>query len=210
MTLSDPPPKAYDEPYFRRWYARRGGIAPAAQLGRRVLLAVAAAEYVLERRVTSVLDVGCGEGRWRAPLRRLRPGLAYVGVDGSEWVVRRWGRRRGIVRGTFGELARLGLRRRFDLVVCSDVVHYVPGAELHAGLAALEGLTRGLLWLDAFTAADDFDGDRVGWQPRSARAYRRALAKAGFTPCGLNGWVSAEGRGRLTALERLDLGGSLR
>src|SRR5690606_6021156 len=118
-------------------------------------------------------DVGCGEGRWRAPLRRLRPGLAYVGVDGSEWVVRRHGRRRGIVQGTFGALGELGLRRSFDLVVCADVVHYVPTPELRRGLAALARLARGLLWLDAFTGEDAFEGDTEGWQRRSGRTYRR-------------------------------------
>ena len=167
-------------------------------------LAVAAAEYVLERRIRSVLDVGCGEGRWRAPLVRLRRGLTYVGVDPSAYVVRRYGRRRGIRPGTFGELGRLGLRRTFDLVVCADVLHYVTSPELARGVAALRRLTRGVVYADAFTATDDFEGDREGWQRRSAAAYRRAFRAAGFVPCGLNCWAAARHEGRLTALERCD------
>ena len=63
--------KTYDRAYFDRWY-RHGGIGHAARLARKVALAVATAEYHLERPIRSVLDIGCGEGAWRAPLRSLR------------------------------------------------------------------------------------------------------------------------------------------
>jgi SAM-dependent methyltransferase len=167
-----------------------------------VRLALAAAEYVLEREVRSVLDVGCGEGRWRAPLRRARAGVAYQGVDPSEYVVRRFGRRRNILLGTFGAVGRLGLRSSFDLVVCSDVLHYLPTSELRRGLPALRRLAGGVLWLDAFTAEDDFVGDRERWQRRSARAWRRIFAEVGLVSCGLNCWVPRGLERRLTALER--------
>jgi SAM-dependent methyltransferase len=157
---------------------------------------------VLERRVRSVLDVGCGEGRWRAPLRRARPGLSYLGVDGSDWVVRRYGKRRNIRPGTFATIGRLGLRRRFDLIVCSDVLHYLPTAELRRGLAALRRLSGGVLWLDALTSDDDFEGDREEWQPRRAATYRRLFAEAGLAPCGLNGWAPRARARTLAALER--------
>ena len=65
------PPKRYDRAYFDRWY-RHGGIGGARRLARKVALAVATAEYHLERPVRTVLDIGCGEGPWRAPL--LKPG----------------------------------------------------------------------------------------------------------------------------------------
>lgn len=57
--------KTYDRAYFDRWY-RRGGIGGAARLARKVALAVVTAEYHLERPIRSVLDIGCGEGAWRA------------------------------------------------------------------------------------------------------------------------------------------------
>ncbi|MGE0158229.1 MAG: class I SAM-dependent methyltransferase [Gemmatimonadales bacterium] len=194
--------KSYDEAYFSRWY--RGPGAPVSDdlVGQRARLALAAAEYVLARDVRSVLDVGCGEGRWRAPLRRARPGIAYVGVDGSDYAVRRYGRRRNIQLGTFGSVGRLGLRGRFDLVVCSDVLQYVTTAELRRGLPALGRLARGVLWLDTYTSDDEFIGDREGWQRRSERTYRRIFAEAGLVSCGLNCWVPRRIEGRLTALER--------
>ena len=194
--------KRYDEAYFTRWYGRRGSVIDDDLIAQRARLALAAAEYVLERNVRSVLDVGCGQGRWRAALRRARPGLAYQGVDRSEYVVRRFGRRRNIRLGTLGTLGRLGLRRSFDLVVCSDVLHYLPVAEVRGGLAAMRRLAGGVLWLDAFTAEDDFVGDREGWQRRSERAWRRIFAEAGLVSCGMNSWVPRRLEGRLAALER--------
>jgi SAM-dependent methyltransferase len=194
--------KQYDEAYFTRWYGRRGAVIDHELIAQRARLALAAAEYLLERKVHSVLDVGCGEGRWRAPLRRARPGLAYQGVDGSEYAVRRFGRRRNIRLGSLGTVGRLGLRRSFDLVVCADVLHYVPTPELRRGLVALRRLAGGVLWLDGFTAEDAFVGDREGWQRRSERTWRRIFADAGLVSCGLNCWVPRRLEGRLACFER--------
>ena len=194
--------KQYDEAYYRRWYAGRGAAIHDALIARRARLALAAAEYVLDREVRSVLDVGCGEGRWRAPLRRTRPGLAYQGVDRSEYVVRRHGRRRNIRLGTLDTVGEMRLRRSYDLVVCSDVLQYLPTPELRRGLATLGRLAGGVLWLDAFTSEDEWVGDREGWQARSPRAWRRIFAEAGLVACGLNCWVPRRLEHRVAALER--------
>ena len=66
--------KQYDEAYFQHWY-RRSDIGGPQRLARKVALAVACAEYYLERPIRTVLDIGCGEGAWRAPLLKLRPKL---------------------------------------------------------------------------------------------------------------------------------------
>jgi hypothetical protein len=123
-------------------------------------------------------------------------------VDSSEYAVRRFGRRRNIRLGTLGAVGRLGLKRRFDLVVCSDVLHYTPMAEVRRGLPALRRLAGGVLWLDAFSAEDEFVGDREHWQRRSESAWRRVFAQAGLVSCGLNCWVPRRLTGRLAALER--------
>lgn len=196
--------KVYDRGYFDRWYRGPGAVVRPEVVRRKVRLALAAAEYVLGRPVRSVLDVGCGEGAWRALLRRARPGLRYVGVDSSDYVVRRYGRRRGIRRGRFGQLDRLGLHRPFDLVVCADVLEYVPTAELKAGLPHLRALTRGVAYIEAFTAADDMVGDREQWHYRSARAYRQLFREAGLVPCGLHCYVPQERLDRVSALERCE------
>ena len=63
-------------------------------------------------------------------------------------------------------------------------------------------LASGLVYADAFTSADEFDGDHDGWHARSADDYRSAFGAAGFVPCGLNCWVAGELEDRVTALER--------
>ena len=87
--------KTYDRAYFDRWY-RNGGIGGAARLARKVALAVATAEYHLERPIRSVIDIGCGEGAWRAQLLKLRPRLDYIGFDSSDYAVGRYGRSRNL------------------------------------------------------------------------------------------------------------------
>ena len=90
-----PPHKTYDRAYFDRWY-RQGQIGGPARLARKVALAVATAEYHLERPIRTVLDIGCGEGAWRAPLLKLRPKLHYLGFDSSEYAIQRYGARHNL------------------------------------------------------------------------------------------------------------------
>jgi SAM-dependent methyltransferase len=195
--------KVYDRAYFERWYHDRDTrILMKGSLERKVALAVAAAEFVLGRPIYSVLDVGCGEGLWRAVLRRLRPRVRYTGVDGSEFVVRRHGRRRNIRLARFGALGRLELDGPFDLVVCSDVLHYVPTPELARGIRALGRHTQGLAWIEVFAAQDETVGDHVEYHERPARTYDRLLRAAGLTPIGLYAFVPRDVLRTLTAFER--------
>ncbi len=195
--------KPYDAAYYARWYHDpRTRVTARTIVRRKAALAVAAAEHLLERPVRNVLDVGCGEAPWRAALLDLRPGTRYTGVDPSEWAAARYGASRGVLHGGLADLGSLPLRGPFDLVVCSDVLHYVPDGDLRRGLAAMVSLSRGLLWLEAFTAEDDFEGDVQGFRPRSARWYRAAFSKAGLVPLGL--WLHASPalEHRVAALER--------
>jgi predicted TPR repeat methyltransferase len=199
------PPKAYDRAYFDRWYRDpRVRVATAAAVARKVHLVVSVAESLLQRRVRSVLDIGCGEASWRAPVRRLRPGARYVGVDSSAYVLSRFGARRGIRQGTFGGLASIArsLRGPFDVIVCCDVLQYVPAGDLGPGLRALEGLLAGVAYLEAYTEADAIEGDRRGWHRRTGAAYRRAFRAAGLTAVGMHCWVGERGRELTVELER--------
>jgi SAM-dependent methyltransferase len=194
--------KQYDRRYFDRWYRSGQAVVKPEAVQRKVRLALAAAEYVLARPVRSVLDVGCGEAPWRGVLRRMRPGLRYVGVDNSSYVVRRYGVRRGIRAGSLTTLERLRLGGPFDLVVCADVLEYVPTPDLESGLEQMRRLCRGLAYIEAFTSADDMIGDRTGWHHRSERKYRELFAAAGFIACGLHCWVPRGGAHRVSGLER--------
>lgn len=175
--------KAYDRDYFEHWY-RSEGFGSPARLERKVRYALGAAEYLLERPVRSVLDVGCGEAPWRAALHRHRPGVRYVGVDPSEYAVERFGRRRGIVLGGLGDLDDIDLGGPFDLIVCADVIAYAPDADVRRGLRSIAALLGGVLFLEVFTAEDDFEGDRVEYHARRATTYDRWFAAAGLARIG--------------------------
>ncbi len=195
--------KQYDQEYFDRWYRRSSmGIGQREFLDRKVKLAVAAAEYVLSRKVGSVLDVGCGEAPWRPLLKRMRPKLTYQGIDSSAYAVEKHGRRRGIVQGSLSELSFMGLEGPWDLVVCSDVLHYVTAREARDGLRAIAERTGGVAFVEAFTNADAIEGDRHDFQDRTPAIYRKLFDDAGLVAIGLHLYVTRSRFAELTVLEQ--------
>ena len=193
-------PKRYDRAYFDRWY-RQGGIGGARRLARKVALAVATAEYHLERPLRTVLDIGCGEGPWRAPLLKLRPDARYLGFDASAYAVARFGARRNLHLARFGDFARLRPCPPADLLVCSDVLHYLDVRELDRGLPGLAELCGGVAFLETFAREDRAEGDEHDFRNRPAAFYRRRFEALGFTQLGSHCWLSPALRGHATALE---------
>ena len=196
--------KRYDRAYFDKWYrsdAHR--VGSRAQLARKVAMVVHLAEFYLARPIRNVLDVGCGEAPWRSHLLKLRPKLEYRGLDSSEYVVERYGRSRNIGLATFGQLAELRFESRFDLIVCSDMLHYVPAAELKRGLSGFGELLDGLAFIEVFTAADRAGGDLNGFIARSPSWYRARFLDAGLLPCGSQAYLGARLMKSVAALECL-------
>jgi SAM-dependent methyltransferase len=191
----------FDREYFDRWYRDEGYGSPA-RLRRKVDYALAATEYLLERPVRSVLDVGCGEGVWARELRRRRPQARYLGVDPSTYVVERFGRARHLVLGGLGDLGRLDLEGPHDLVVCSDVIAYVPAAELQRGLRAIGAQLGGAAFIEVFTAGDDFEGDLDGYRRRSPATYDRWFTAAGLHRVGPHLYAGARLLAQLATFER--------
>lgn len=192
--------KQYDKAYFDTWYRQRG-IGGAQRLARKVALAVATAEYHLERPIRTVLDVGCGEGAWRAPLLKLRPRLEYLGFDSSGYAIARYGRSRNLRLARFGDFGLLRPCPPVDLLVCSDVLHYLDARELDRGLPGLAELCGGVAFLETFAREDRAVGDEHDFQQRPASFYRRRFAALGFAPLGSHCWLSPALRDRATALE---------
>lgn len=192
--------KRYDRDYFDRWYRDRK-IGSTADLARTVALAVAMTEQLLARPLRSVLDVGAGEGRWQPLLHRLRPGTRYAGVDSSEWAVGRWARRRNLRLGSIDTLDQLGLAGPFDLIVASDILHYLPTPVLRRGMQQIVALLGGVAFLPTFTAQDEIEGDRAHFQRRTAATYRSIFAKAGLIPLGMYAWTL---KGRKPDLAKLE------
>jgi predicted TPR repeat methyltransferase len=198
--------KAYDRAYFEKWYRHpRHAVTSRYQLERKVTLAVAVAEYYLGRPIRNVLDVGCGEGVWRAPLRKLRPDVDYLGLDSSEYAIERYGRARNLRLATFGQLEHLRFDHRFDLIVCSDVLHYLQPAELRKGLHGIAEMLQGVAFLELFTSSDAPDGDKHGFLARTRRWYLSTFAQAGLVPCGSHCYVGAKLKDCMAALEGMTL-----
>jgi SAM-dependent methyltransferase len=197
--------KHYDHAYFDRWYRdpalKHQAIGGPARLARKVALAVATAEYHLERPIRSVLDIGCGEGAWRAPLLKLRPKLRYLGFDSSQYAIARHGAARNLHFASFGDFEHLRPCAPADLLVCSDVLHYLDARELDRGLPALAELCGGVAFLETFTRSDGIDGDTEGFRARPARFYRERFARVGLSPLGSHLWLAPSLQAGTAALE---------
>jgi SAM-dependent methyltransferase len=183
--------KSYDEAYFTKWYRDpHTRVHTPDSVRRKIRMVLGVAEYFLGRKLRSVLDIGAGEGVWGAELRRLRPGLRYIGLDPSEYVVRRHGKRRGIRLGSFEELPSLQLGRGYDLIVCADMLQYIADAPLKRGIRHLVSLLHGVAFLESYTTGDEMEGDLDDWYPRSKAQYRRLFADAGLIGCGLHCYLT--------------------
>ena len=177
--------KAYDREYFDRWYrdpAER--VATRDSLERKVRMAVSVAEFLLGRRIRTVVDVGCGEAPWHPMLKLLRKDIRYIGIESSEYALERYGRARNIRRGSLGDLDALRLPKRVDLVVCADVLQYVEQKEIERGLRAIHRMLGGVAYIESFTIDDEMEGDRDGWHERTADEYRALFRRARLVQCG--------------------------
>jgi len=190
---------AFDRDYYQRFYFNpRTAVTSRAEMHARARLIVGCVQYV-GLPVARILDAGCGVGLLRAPLRRAWRTADYVGLEFSEYLCRRYGWRQG-------SIATLRTRERFDLVICYDVLQYLPVAQARRAIANLGRVCRGALYFGALTLEDWRDNcdqsrtDRIPGLRRGAW-YRRELARA-FRPLGCGMWLK---RGLPVTLWNLDV-----
>lgn len=185
-------PEHYDRAYFDHWY-RHEGFGSPARLTRKLHYAVGAAEYLLDRPLRSVLDVGAGEGPWAPALHKLRPKASYVGVDPSRYAVERFGRRRNLRLGGLADLDDIDLDERspYDLVVCVDVLAFAPDDDVRRGLHSIARLLGGVALVEVFTDEDAIEGDVAGHHFRTAATYRAWCAEAGLARIGPHLYANA-------------------
>jgi SAM-dependent methyltransferase len=194
----------YDRAYFDKWYRNpRHRVKSATELERQVRFVLSAAEWVLGRPVKSVLDVGCGEGNWRAVLRALRPRIAYEGIDPSEYAVKRFGKSRNIRLGGIEDVERVARRNGYDLVVCCGMLNYLDAQQLRSGLGQVAAKTDGVAYLELFTNDDAFEGDTSWPEPRSTAWYRGLIRRAGLHSIGMHCYVPAHRSEMVASLERV-------
>jgi SAM-dependent methyltransferase len=180
---------AFDRDYYQRYYFNpRTAVTSRAEMHSRARLIVGCADYVCLP-VGSILDAGCGVGLLRAPLLRAYKRADYTGVEVSEYLCQRYG-------WHCSSIEKFRSRKRFDLVICYDVMQYLPEASARRAMANLARLCRGALYFGALTAEDwrdNCDQTRThriaGLRPGSW--YRRELSRS-FRPIGCGMWLKKD------------------
>jgi SAM-dependent methyltransferase len=177
---------AFDREYYQRFYFDpRTAVASRREMQARARLIAAVLTHT-GLPVRRILEAGCGTGMLRAALRRLLPQARYVALESSEYLCRRY----GFVHGRIEEYRA---RAPFDLVICYDVLQYLPSAAAEHALANFARLCRGVLYFTALTRYDyEHNCDQARTDAnvhlRSARWYRARLTPR-FRDAGLGFWL---------------------
>jgi SAM-dependent methyltransferase len=174
-------PVEFDARFYDRYYrdpaTRVASRDDALRLGRFICAYTAYLGFSVQR----VLDAGCGLGHMQEPVREFFPRARYVGLDASEYLCRR----HGWVRASIADYRP---RTPFDLVICHDVLQYLPDRDAVPALGNLARLCRGALYFSVLTAEDwrrNADRARTDFAVRLRPAgwYRSRLAR-NFRPLG--------------------------
>lgn len=171
--------------YYRRYYENRSTtVVTPAQRRAEVRFVLAFCEHIgVEMR--RFADVGAGTGWWAKEFTRQYPRCREIETyDSSADAARLYGHR-------LVSIEQLG-GRPADLVVCRDVLRYVPDAPAKEAIARLAKKCRGVLYVHVVTREDEVDeeaSDMSGYF-RSARWYLKRLKAAGFRNAGMGLFVS--------------------
>ena len=190
----------FDRDFFKRFYEDASThVISEDDVFRRACFVIAYLSH-LQVPVHTVMDAGCGTGLWQRALRRIDRSIDYFGVDPSEYLCAKYGWFQSSV-------ADFRSRKKFDLVVCQDVMQYMPAGEVERSFAAIAAVCRGALYFDVPTS-DDIEDRLLDMRKtdkdihvRSAAWYRKRLARH-FENAGGGVFVSPRARAVLLALER--------
>jgi 2-polyprenyl-3-methyl-5-hydroxy-6-metoxy-1,4-benzoquinol methylase len=164
----------FDRDFYERYYGRRASAVATEEDAERLARFLLSYLGYLGVRVRTVLDAGCGVGMLGRALDRLDKDIEYFGTDPSEYLCNEYG-------WAQNSIAEFKSRRRFDLIVCRDVLQYVTDKEVRTSIDNIARHCRGSFYLDVPTK-DDFDEgllDERKTDPRirvrSAAWYRRRV-----------------------------------
>jgi len=140
-------PFTFDAAYYERFY-----LDPGTRVAEPLDVEIQArflCSYLDHLRIDVrwILDLGCGLGRLREPLLARFPRARYTGVEVSEYLCAELG-------WVCDSAATFRARRRFDLVICQDVLQYLDDAEAGQALENLARHCRGALFFGALTRED--------------------------------------------------------
>jgi predicted TPR repeat methyltransferase len=172
--------------YFRKFYTDpRTRVVTAAEMRRRAALIAAILQHA-QLPIRRILDAGCGVGLLRKPFAEVLPRARYMGLEQSSYLCRRF----GWIQGSVVDYAPT---KPFDLVVCYDVLQYLPDAEAARAIGNMRHLTRCALYVSALTREDWRDNCDRSRTDRAVHLrggdwYRRRLRKA-FHYLGFGVWL---------------------
>jgi 2-polyprenyl-3-methyl-5-hydroxy-6-metoxy-1,4-benzoquinol methylase len=164
----------FDKAYYDRYYRnpRTRATNPAAV--RRHAAFIAAYLNHLELTPKHVLDIGCGTGTLLRALGRQFPKASLTGVEVSDYLCRQYGWKSG-------SAVDFHANKRFDLVVCNDVLAYLDDRDCAKALKNLADLSTSALFLGTLTSEDMMlcDAQRTDpqQQARPVTWYRRRLKR---------------------------------
>ena len=171
-----PIPFNFDAAYYQRFYLDpRTRVADPVDIEIQARFLCSYLDY-LKIHVRWILDLGCGLGRLREPLLARFPRARYTGVEVSEHLCAELG-------WVHDSVVTYRSRRRFDLVICQDVLQYLDDAEAEHALENLARHCRWALFFGALTREDWEENcdqartDRNGYL-REGAWYRSRLAPA--------------------------------
>jgi len=143
--------------------------------------------WVRELSFSSIIDIGCGGGDLVRDLITNFPDAKITGADLSEEVVKTNQERMPQARFVSFNLEEGPLEKRYDVVICSEVVEHTDDYE--AAIASLAAMTKGALILTV-PCGPLFPIDRAMGHTRHFSAYEigAALGKAGLAPVKLVKW----------------------
>ena len=166
----------FDAAYYERFYLDpRTRVAEPQDIEVQGRFLASYLEH-LKLHVRWILDLGCGLGRIREPLLARFPRAHYTGVEVSEHLCDALG-------WVHDSAATFRSRRRYDLVICQDVLQYLDDAEAERAIGNLAKLCRGALWFGALTREDweencDWTRTDPNGYVREGTWYRERLAPA--------------------------------
>jgi trans-aconitate methyltransferase len=140
-------PASFDAAYFRRFYLNAATrVTSAAEMRDRARLIAALLRHA-KIPVRSILDAGCGLGLLRKPFAEFLPRARYTGIEVSAYLCARHGWRTASVTD-------YKPRTPYDLVVCYDVLQYLPDRAAARAIANLGRLSRAAVYVSALTRKD--------------------------------------------------------
>jgi 2-polyprenyl-3-methyl-5-hydroxy-6-metoxy-1,4-benzoquinol methylase len=193
------PTNNFTAAYFRKFYLNAATrVVTAGEMHSRAALIVSALKQC-QIPVRRILDAGCGIGLLRRPFKTFLPRARYKGLEASEYLCSRF-------NWTRGSIVDFAARKPYDLVICYDVLQYLPDADASRAIENLGRLCQAALYVSALTKEDwrkNCDRSRTdrAVHLRAGAWYRRRLNKC-FRYVGFGIWVRKNVTAILWEMER--------